>query len=127
MKPDITHRDDIIRLVDAFYGHVRRDATIGFIFDEVAQVDWPHHLPKMYDFWSGILLGESGYTGNVMASHLELAKKTPLGEKEFSAWIRLFHQTVDELFEGQKATEAKTRADAIAQLMQFKINGQGQR
>jgi hemoglobin len=121
MKPDILSRDDIKLLVDTFYDKVKSNPVIGFIFDEVAKVDWQKHLPKMYDFWSTIVLGDQSYEGNPMITHIRLSKITPLTEKEFSEWILLFNATVDELFEGANAAEAKTRAGNIARLMLFKI------
>jgi len=47
MKKDIHNRNDIIRLVDAFYDKIKTDQVIGFIFNEVAHVNWENHLPKM--------------------------------------------------------------------------------
>ncbi|MBK7681369.1 MAG: group III truncated hemoglobin [Bacteroidetes bacterium] len=79
------------------------------------------HLPKMYSFWSSLLLGEHSFTGNPMATHIALSKNIPLTALEFSEWIQLFNATVDDLFEGEKANEAKIRAANIARLMLFKI------
>lgn len=118
---DITHRDDVELLVDTFYGQVRANAVIGPIFDDVAQIDWQEHLPKMYSFWSSILLDEHSYSGNPMIKHIALSRLTEMGEKQFGEWLRLFHATVDALFNGEKADEAKRRADNIARLMQYKI------
>ena len=59
---DITEKADVIRLVNAFYEQVRRNDRLRPIFEDVAQVDWPVHLPKMYAFWSSLLLGEHDYT-----------------------------------------------------------------
>lgn len=120
MKKDITHHDDIVLLVDTFYEKVKW-SKIGFIFSEVAKVNWPQHLPVMYAFWSGILLGEPAYNGNPMTKHIALSKITPMTELEFTEWLHLFTATVDELFEGENATEAKVRAGNIARLMLHKI------
>jgi hemoglobin len=57
MKPDITTPDDIRTLIDAFYEKVQSDDLIGYIFNDVANVDWSHHLPVMYAFWEFLLLG----------------------------------------------------------------------
>ncbi len=118
---DITSVSDIRLLVDTFYEKVRSNTVIGYIFSDVAQVNWEHHLPKMYSFWGSILLGEHSYSGHPMGIHIDLSKKTTLSEKEFSEWLLLFTQTVDELFEGEKAHEAKLRAANIARLMLHKI------
>jgi len=118
---DIEKRRDVELLVNTFYDKVKVNPTLGYIFNDVAQVDWPVHLPKMYDFWSSILLGEHSYSGNPMRKHVELGKLTSLTEREFSEWLSLFNQTVDELFEGEKAETAKIRAENIARLMLYKI------
>lgn len=121
MNNDIQTREDIVRLVDTFYDKVKTDPTIGYIFDQVAKVDWSRHLPVMYAFWGSILLGEKSFDGNPMKKHVELGRITPMTEVEFSAWKKLFTQTVYELFEGSKADEAVLRAENIARLMLFNI------
>lgn len=50
-------RQDIEDLVNRFYDKVQKDETIGFFFNDVAKVDWDHHLPKMYSFWETLLRG----------------------------------------------------------------------
>ena len=120
-KHDITTKEDIVLMVDTFYEKVRNNETLGFVFNDVAQVDWPNHLPKMYSFWGSMLLGERTYTGNPMVRHVELSKLTPMAETQFTAWIVLFMATVDELFAGEKANEAKERASSVAGFMMHKI------
>jgi len=124
MFKDITSQDDIKLLVDTFYNKVKSSEVIGYIFNEVARVDWQLHLPKMYSFWSTIILGDQSYEGNPMLTHIKLSKLTQLTDKEFSEWLLLFNGTVDELFEGPNAVEAKTRAGNIARLMLFKVQTQ---
>ncbi len=121
MKKDISNREDIVLLVNSFYDKVNIDKTIGHIFSHVAKVNWEHHLPIMVNFWTGILLDENSYSGNPMIKHIELSKRYTLTENHFQVWVQLFHRTVDEIFEGTKANEAKTRAATIAQIMQSKI------
>ncbi|WP_292009508.1 group III truncated hemoglobin [Chryseobacterium sp.] len=120
-KRDIETREDVIQLVDSFYDKVRENAILGYIFDDVAKVDWSHHLPKMYSFWSSILLGEKSYDGNPMQIHVKLGKQTTMSDVEFSEWIRVFSENVDAQFEGEKAEEAKIRGANIARLMLFNV------
>ncbi|MGO4877244.1 group III truncated hemoglobin [Pedobacter psychrotolerans] len=122
MMNDIENRTDIILLVDRFYNHVQENQEIGPIFTEIAQVNWVHHLPKMYDFWESILFGKAIYKGNPMLTHFSLNQKIPLQEAEFSIWKAIFIQTVDELFAGENAETIKQKAQSIADLMHFKIN-----
>jgi hemoglobin len=121
-RPDITSRDAIVRLVDAFYARVRGDDLLGPIFDDVARVDWGAHLLKMYDFWETVLFGAGTFRGNPLAVHSALAQKTPLTSREFDRWVALFHATVAELFEGPVADDARLRATRIAFTMQHHLN-----
>lgn len=121
MKIELQNRAHVELLVNTFYERVREHKILGPIFNEQAKVDWDHHLPKMVNFWSSILLGESSYDGNPMTRHIQLSKSIPFGENEFAAWINLFQKTVDDLFTGEKAEEAKTRAANIARIMLHKI------
>ena len=75
----------------------------------------------MYSFLASLLLDEHSFSGNPMLKHIEFSKLTPMTEIQFSEWLLLFTQTTDELFEGKKADEAKTRAANIARLMLHKI------
>ncbi|PWS28323.1 sec-independent protein translocase TatC [Pedobacter yonginense] len=122
MKADIENRADIITLVNAFYQKVQQNLTIGPIFTEVVQVDWSHHLPKMYDFWESILFGKAIYKGNPMLTHFAVNQKASLKQEEFNTWKLIFFNTVDELFEGENAQIIKQKAQSIADLMHFKIN-----
>lgn len=118
---DITNKKDIELLVDTFYGKVMINPIIGPIFSEVVRVNWGTHLPKMYSFWGSLLLNEQSFSGNPMRVHVGLSALTAMTEVEFSEWLMLFHETVDELFSGKIADEAKTRASNIARLMRTKI------
>ncbi|MFD2288510.1 sec-independent protein translocase TatC [Pedobacter petrophilus] len=124
---DIENRTDIISLVDHFYSKVQDDQTIGPIFTQVANVDWSHHLPKMYDFWESILFAKAIYKGNPMLTHFSLNEKASLKEEEFTAWKTIFFNTVDELFVGENAETIKQKAQSIADLMHFKINSPKQK
>ena len=121
MKRDIANREDIRLLIGSFYAKVRGDSVIGYFFNEVAKVDWEHHLPVMYDFWEGILFQKTGYTGNPMLVHTLLNQKSPLRKEHFDRWKELFLETIAEHFEGEKADLAAQRALSIANLIEIKI------
>jgi hemoglobin len=118
---DITSRSDIARLVNLFYDQVRADNLLGPIFDDVAHVDWVEHLPKMYDFWESVLFGTAVFKGNPLAVHRALARVAPMTAREFDRWVALFQATVDDLFTGVVAADAKMRAARIAVNMQHQI------
>jgi hemoglobin len=121
MKKDISNRADIQQLVDTFYLKVRADETIGYLFNDVAQVNWEQHLPRMYDFWENILFQTGSFKGNPMAAHVQLHQKSPLSAAHFDRWQQLFLATVDELFEGDMAELIKQRALSIATMMRIKV------
>lgn len=121
---DITTPADVRQLIDQFYYKVRADDVLGYIFNEVAQVDWPHHLPVMYAFWEFLLLDTAdAYRGNPIQKHMDLHRRHPLKVEHFDRWVTLFHSTVDELFSGPKAEDAKFRAFAIAETWKPKFDG----
>lgn len=111
---DIETRKDIERLVNGFYEKVRADNLLAPVF---AHIDWPHHLPIMYNFWSSMLLGDMSYKGNPFQKHMHL----PINPSHFDRWLSLFHETVDELFTGEKASEVKLRAQSIAGIFQHRM------
>lgn len=124
MKKDITSRKDIEILVDEFYIKIKKDDLVGFVFLEIARVNWEKHLPIMYDFFENMLFYTGNYTGNPMELHKHINRLFPLTGEHFTRWILLFNTTVDELFAGKIAELAKQRAKSIAAVMQIKIAGE---
>jgi hemoglobin len=51
----------IENLVNQFYSRVRSDELSSYVFDDVAQVDWDHHLPLLCQFWTSISLKTNEY------------------------------------------------------------------
>ena len=116
MKQQITSSQEIKLMVDTFYSRVRENELIGPIFNERFQDNWSEHLEKMYRFWGSILLGEASYSGQPFPPHAQL----PIAKPHFETWVGLFTETVDELFEGENAEEAKRRAKLIAMTFEAK-------
>ena len=114
---DIITSEDIKTLVDAFYEKVRRNDLLSPIFNERIQNRWPQHLEKMYSFWQTVLLNEQTYSGSPFPPHAQL----PINHSHFEKWIELFISTIDELYKGDKSTEAKWRASKMAEMFQNKI------
>ena len=119
-QPDIRTRADLHTLVKRFYDKLLTDPDMAPIFLEVAKINLDKHLPVLVDFWDSILFFTAKYKGNAMTPHLQLHEKYPLTQLHFDKWLRFFNQSVDELFEGEKAQLAKDRAKSIALLMQLK-------
>lgn len=117
MKQDIDTIEDIKLLVDTFYGRIREDDLLKDIFNGVIQDRWPEHLEKMYRFWQTVLMDEHTYFGSPFVPHAEL----PVDKEHFDRWIGLFGETVDELFEGERAERAKWQGDRMAKMFLSKI------
>jgi len=121
MKSDIISRNEIIVLVDEFYKKIKVDFTLGFIFNEVANVNWDKHLPIMYDFWENTLFFTGTYSGNPVNLHTHLHHLTPLNNTHFDQWNKLFVETVDDHFKGANSELIKQRAISISMILAKKI------
>lgn len=114
VRSDILTEAGVALLVNVFYGKIREDALLAHIFNEVVKDNWPAHLSRMTDFWSTVLLHTRTYKDHPMPQHLPL----PVGKQHFERWRELFNVSIDELFEGQIAENARKRANSIASIMQ---------
>lgn len=118
---DINDSNDIEVLVNTFYDEVKKDEYIGHIFYKIIGDDWSHHLPIMYSFWSMVLLGKQGYSGNPVRKHVEVDRRVELKDEHYNRWLQLWNATVDSLFAGERAEEAKKRAVLMMQLISMKV------
>jgi hemoglobin len=114
---DISNIEDIKLLVNTFYNKVQKDDLIGPIFNEKMLGRWPEHLEKMYRFWQTILLEVHTYSGTPFPPH----KHLPVNQSHFDRWMEIFTSTVDGLFVGKLAEEAKVRAANMAYMFNYKI------
>lgn len=117
-KTDMQSFEDIILLVDTFYGKVQTDDLIGLIFNARLEGKWPEHLQRMHRFWQSILLEQNTYSGRPFPPHAALG----ISQEHFNRWLLLFGETVDHLFDGPKATTAKSRAEKMSELFVSKLN-----
>lgn len=117
VKKEIEKIEDIRMLVDTFYGKVREDELLGPIFNGIIQDKWEEHLEKMYRFWQTVLLDEHTYYGSPFAPHAQM----PIRENHFNQWVKLFHSTIDSLFEGERAEKTKKQSEQMASIFQSKI------
>lgn len=106
MKPDITTKEDIQKVVTTFYDKALHDPLLAPHFEGV---NFAKHLPRMMAFWDFVLLDIPGYTTNVFDAHTHLK----IGREHFKRWVQIFHETIDDFFEGEKASDAKLRASSL--------------
>ena len=117
MKKDISEVSDVRSLVHSFYAKVQNDELIGSVFSKAVH-DWDSHLPVMVTFWSSVLFGTGDYHRQPFPKHMKL----DIESQHFERWLSLFDSTVDELFEGEKAEEAKMRAHSIGKIFSMKLD-----
>ncbi len=106
MKTDIHTKEDIQKVVTLFYDKALKDPMLAPHFQGV---NFAKHLPKMMAFWDFVLLDVPGYTTNVFDAHVHLK----VGKAHFARWVEIFHETIEENFQGEKANEAKLRASSL--------------
>lgn len=107
---------DIRLLVDTFYARVMEDELLAPVFASKIN-SWDKHLDIMYRFWQTVLLEEHTYSGAPFMKHIDL----PVTPGHFHRWLAIFHTTVDDLFSGAKAKEAKWRASRMAEMFMIKL------
>ncbi len=122
MKYDIKTREDVFLLVSSFYEKVRKDTVLGPFFNEVI-IDWEAHLDRLTTFWESSLFLKTKYLGNPLEAHVKVDRENNnmITELHFGLWLNLWFQTIDELFEGDYAENAKRRARKMGTFLYLKI------
>jgi hemoglobin len=122
MKTDIQTRADIFLLVTSFYKKVRNDHVLAPFFNETIK-DWDAHLDNLTSFWESSLFLKSKYLGNPLKVHIEVDKAhdNTINQEHFGLWLNLWFETIDELFEGDYANNAKQRARKMSTFLYLNI------
>jgi hemoglobin len=121
-KQDIKDRNDVYRLVSTFYDTVRNDETLGPFFNNSIR-DWDAHLEHLTTFWESSLFLKTKYSGDPLQAHIDLDKRFnhSISEMHFGIWLNLWLKTVNALFEGDYAENAKHRARKMGTFIFLKI------
>jgi hemoglobin len=83
------------QVVDAFYVKVRLDPTLGPVFDDIIQDDWPTHIERIGAFWLTATRLGSGYDGReFMPAHV---KHASIRASLLPRWLTLFRETARDL------------------------------
>jgi hemoglobin len=110
----------IVQLVDTFYARVREDAVLGPVFEARLAGHWQEHMPRMYAFWTKVLLDTGEFQGNVFGKHMALSG---IGKEHFVRWLTLFKMTAIEVFGVEGAEPAILVANRIASSLQLGFFG----
>ena len=116
MQARIINTETIETMVMTFYTKVLQDGTVGPFFieklgDDMQSETWREHLKILVDFWASIALGDTTYRGNPFAPHTYLGE---LKRETFEQWLRLFHETLDEVYIPRIADQFKERSSIVA-------------
>ncbi|QKV17711.1 group III truncated hemoglobin [Oricola thermophila] len=104
-------REQVSRLVDDFYGEIRKDPRLGPVFDGVIGDNWPAHLARMKQFWRSVLLKTAEYSGRPVPAHMGIPD---LREDDFRIWLETFETTANSVFEPEAAPHVVAAARRIA-------------
>jgi hemoglobin len=103
-------RSGLMQLLRHFYADVRQHNEIGPIF--LAQIhDWPAHLEKIADFWSGATGGPANYSGPMPQRHFPLG----LEAQHFEAWLDLWRRNCRIRLKPREAEEMIFLAESIGE------------
>lgn len=120
---DLTGRADVRELLSRFYGRVLIDELLAEPFTEVRAKGLDAHLPVMCDFWETMLFRAGLYQGSSLQAHRTVHRHHPLSHRHFVRWLSLWRDTVDAMYHGPVAEQAKILAGRIAWAMHRRLTG----
>jgi hemoglobin len=120
---DLDTRTQIHDLVVHFYREIAFDPVLNPVFEEVAEVDWAVHMPRLTNYWCRVLLGEPGYDGMLLAAHEHVHHLEPFDPALYDRWYDLWVASVDERWSGPKADAAKAHAAHIMRFLARRLSG----
>ncbi|NOR55622.1 MAG: globin [Sulfurovum sp.] len=115
MYSEIT-KENLTLMVNTFYAKIIKDDIVSPFFiaklgEDINNDHWKEHLGVIRDFWTSIAMGDRDYNGNPFLPHTKLGD---LKRETFMQWLKLFSETLDEIFIPEIAKLFKERAGIIA-------------
>ena len=109
-------QENIRTLVMSFYAKIIKDETVGPFFiaklgKNMNDEHWVTHLETIIGFWSSLAFGKPKYSGNLFLPHTQLGQ---LKRETFEQWLKLFAETLDEVYIEAIAVKFKERSRIIA-------------
>lgn len=116
MQTNILNRENINKLVITFYTAVLENEKLAPFFIEHLGIDmnnetWATHMQLLTDFWSTLVMGVDDYKGFPFPPH---AQMSGLDRESFETWIKLFFESVDNVFTEEIASKFKEKSSIIA-------------
>ena len=116
MQAEKITKENIRTLVMSFYAKIINDEIVGPFFiaqlgEDIKSEIWQTHLEVIVGFWTSLALGEPRYNGNLFLPHTKLGQ---LKRETFEQWLKLFAETLDEVYVEAIAEKFKERSMIIA-------------
>jgi hemoglobin len=111
------NEETIHQMVHQFYDEVREDPCLGPIFERRLHGQWPEHLARMCDFWSGVLLASGRFQGNPRETHSTLSN-SGVRPAHFERWLYLFKGVVGRIFTEEEARDIYQRAERMRHVLE---------
>lgn len=116
MQTNELNRKNINKLVVTFYTRVLQDEKLAPFFIEHLGEDmnsqrWEEHMQLLTDFWSTLVMGVDDYKGFPFPPH---AQMQGLDREAFETWIKLFFESVDNIFTQEISMKFKEKSSIIA-------------
>ena len=111
--------EDIDRLVKTFCSRVRKDPVPGPVFMDAIGTDrefWSKHEARILSFRRNAVGLDRSFSGNPMLKHLANPHMPP---EQFSTWLALFRQTVEDTLSPEAAAVICNLADRIGRSLQM--------
>lgn len=120
-KSDLSNRTEIHDLVVDFYREIVNDEDLGYVFVDVAEVDWTLHIPKLIDYWCRVLLGQPGYDGYILRAHEHVNALEAFPPEIFDRWFVMWVESIDRQWEGPIAEKAKHHAAKTMKMLKHRL------
>ncbi|MBK5221463.1 MAG: group III truncated hemoglobin [Acidimicrobiia bacterium] len=121
--PDLDTRTQIHDFIVGFYRAIIFDEVLEPVFDEVAEVDWAAHIPRLVDYWCRVLLGDPSYVGAMFAVHQHVHDIEAFRPEWFDRWHQLFVDTLVAGWSGPNAERAVAHAERNLGSMSRRLTG----
>jgi hemoglobin len=92
-------------------------------FTDVREKGLDAHLPVMCDFWETVLFRAGLYQGSALDVHRHVHHDHSLSHRHFVRWLTLWLDSVDAMYRGPVAEQAKVQARRIAWAMHRRLIG----
>jgi hemoglobin len=116
MQAEKITRENVRKFVMMFYGKIIKDDTVGPFFiaklgEDMQSEHWQEHLEIIVGFWISLAFGKPKYNRQLFLPHTQLGD---VKRETFDQWLKLFGETLDEVYVPEISNLFKERATVIA-------------